>query len=841
MGRVPNNNQNFLPDIPTSKDDWFGLRRFLQGTRKAVQDNIQNPDPPDQVTGLRLSTDTGGVTLKWDPSNRATGYIIFRSFDSNSSADANAVGYIHRANDLSFFDPNGQNASATNRFYWVVPHNGPVRGPISVSVTTPEVAASTGSGTSIGNLLKNATRQRQISPIGTLDAAAAPSSTDTVNMKVTIGSAKNWPTGTRVTVSATLNGLTAGTIYYLGRFSSTIFAFYTDVQNAVDDVSKVALSGAIAATITPDAVVFCTIPTGAASAALATFRNEGTAGNWLLRTLGIAPTTSVYSAKIGPGDVTLGTLGEGFSEEDPPIGDICVFHDDPTNGSAGVLAAYAGWNDGTSPLVGPTGPTGAAGRGYKATSVSSVTIASSGSVTFVTQTNLAYTVGARIRATSSGSAAFAEGVVTAYTEFVGSANLVVTLDLASGSGAHTDWNINLAGQQGVTGATGATGSTGATGATGPAGTGGSPSTNDFRLTLSSGNPVYRPLAATPSSTNTTTDIVTFSVDPGWTDGTIVTPASTLGGLTAGTRYYIHRISSTTFSFHTTVANALAGTSKVDLTASITQQINPSGVSNTTVYLTPFTGNTTFTYVSSAWAVISSAEISFALGTLTSGKNYDVFVYSNSGVLTLELSAAWTSDILRADALAQQDGIWVKSSDHTRRYVGTIRTDSTTTTIDDAGNIISQAGGKRFVWNLYNRTRAGLGVYDGTSSWSYTTGTWRQANANTGNKVEFVLGLAIESVDSTVVACVNLASNSARHAAVSVGVDSTSVQAIPRSAGFWSSATPIQMGLTAAWNGSLGIGYHFLAWLEFGADSTSTFIGNEGGAHAQSGLVADVTN
>jgi hypothetical protein len=94
---------------------------------------------------------------------------------------------------------------------------------------------------------------------------------------------------------------------------------------------------------------------------------------------------------------------------------------------------------------------GANGAGYLATSATSVTVAASGSIALTTQTGLAYTVGARVRATSAGSGAWMEGVVSAYTGGV----LTFTADSDSGSGTHADWNINLAGQPGATGPAGA--------------------------------------------------------------------------------------------------------------------------------------------------------------------------------------------------------------------------------------------------------------------------------------------------------------------------------------------------------------------------------------------------
>ncbi len=96
---------------------------------------------------------------------------------------------------------------------------------------------------------------------------------------------------------------------------------------------------------------------------------------------------------------------------------------------------------------GSPGPPGPAGAGYEATSTTSLAIASSGSKSFTTQAGLAYSVGARIRATSVALGDYMEGVVTSYS----TTTLVATMDHASGSGTHTDWNINLAGDVGATG------------------------------------------------------------------------------------------------------------------------------------------------------------------------------------------------------------------------------------------------------------------------------------------------------------------------------------------------------------------------------------------------------
>lgn len=192
-------------------------------------------------------------------------------------------------------------------------------------------------------------------------------------------------------------------------------------------------------------------------------------------------------------------------------------------------------------------------------------------------------------------------------------------------------------------------------------------------------------AATPSSTNTSTDVVTFGSATGWQTGAVVYPASTAGGLTAGTAYWYNAVSSTTGSFYDTLAHALSGgaTGKVDLTANVTQSI--------TAY-------------------------------------------------SLE-SLVWTNDTTRATAVTIQDGAWCKSGDQTRLYVGSFYTTSTTATEDSAA--------KRLLFNAYNRRLRPMGVTDSTASWNYTTAAYRQANGTSANQLAAMIGLAEDAVKARV--------------------------------------------------------------------------------------------
>jgi hypothetical protein len=241
---------------------------------------------------------------------------------------------------------------------------------------------------------------------------------------------------------------------------------------------------------------------------------------------------------------------------------------------------------------------------------------------------------------------------------------------------------------------------------------------------------------------------------------------------------------------------------------------------TTIYWTPYKGSTIALYSGSAWSGLQVAETSLALGTLTSGKNYDVFGYSNSGTFTLELSAAWTSDTARNDALALQDGVRVKSADHTRRYLGTFRTTSTTTTESSLA--------KRFLWNEYNQVPLPMkNVDETTDSWNYTTATYRQANANSANQLDYVTGDASTLVEAEVYALV--ANTTAASVNAGVGVDSTSTNSAQRRGSNTPAVTNAVAYTGALYKGYPGLGRHFLAWLEYStATGTTTWFGDAAG-------------
>lgn len=183
---------------------------------------------------------------------------------------------------------------------------------------------------------------------------------------------------------------------------------------------------------------------------------------------------------------------------------------------------------------------------------------------------------------------------------------------------------------------------------------------------------------------------------------------------------------------------------------------------TTIYYTPYIHNVIPLWDGNAWVPTTFAETSLALGTLTSGRPYDVFAYLSSGSLALEL-LAWTNDTTRATAVTLQDGRYCKSGDKTRLLLGSFYTRSTTTTEDSEEY--------RYVSNVYNQEPRRLYKDAGSSSHTYASGTVRQYNGGTGD-MSLKMMMATSSVVEVSLAIVISNSASGTGSRVTLGWNDT---------------------------------------------------------------------
>lgn len=250
---------------------------------------------------------------------------------------------------------------------------------------------------------------------------------------------------------------------------------------------------------------------------------------------------------------------------------------------------------------------------------------------------------------------------------------------------------------------------------------------------------------------------------------------------------------------------------------------------TNIYVTPYKGNNVALFTAGAWQDYLFTETTLAVPN-TASQMYDVFLYDNAGTLTLD-ATAWTNDTTRATALAIQDGVYCKTGALARRYVGSFRTTSVMGQTEDSLS-------NRFVWNFYNRVLKPMSFFIATQSWSYTSTTIRQANANAAAQINFIVGVSEDSVSSHLIVTAVNASNAS--ASAGIGLNSTTAFAAASAVGAGGTVGPDSV--SSRYVGYPAIGKNSLTWLEAGNGSiATTFYGATGGISApqQSAIIGEI--
>jgi hypothetical protein len=261
----------------------------------------------------------------------------------------------------------------------------------------------------------------------------------------------------------------------------------------------------------------------------------------------------------------------------------------------------------------------------------------------------------------------------------------------------------------------------------------------------------------------------------------------------------------------------------------TPVISSAVTSGTSLYYTPFTGNLIPIYNGTTMTPTEFSELTLSLvSSHATNTIYDVFVFSNSGVLTLVTGPAWATSTAGSGArgtgastteLTRVKGLWVNAVQMTARngsttytvganlatYVGSIWIDSS------AGQITCHLAygqsRKWAVWNAYNRKPITLIAGDGTASWNNSSAVVRTANGAPANSCSVLTGLAEEVIFVTNTQLMGITPDpaSASHQFVTngIGVNSTTVF----------SGTQGKVGANAKVNGSIS------NWVEASATAT----------------------
>jgi len=251
---------------------------------------------------------------------------------------------------------------------------------------------------------------------------------------------------------------------------------------------------------------------------------------------------------------------------------------------------------------------------------------------------------------------------------------------------------------------------------------------------------------------------------------------------------------------------------------------------TILYYTPYRGNQIALYSGSAWTLNTFPELSLTLGGLSASTNYDVFMFLNAGVPTLELTA-WTNDTTRATALVRQDGVWSRTGALTRRYLGSFRT---TTTIGQTefrpitAPAVGCTAANILLWNNDNRAPVAASIAESTSSWTYATlNTWRAANNSATARIFVVVGLKEDAVEAI------YSSNTNNNASTSVsGVGVNTVTAFSGSTNQVFTTGASQSPAIGRYEGALDVGYNFVAPIELCAFGTPGWFGTRESGAAQ---------
>lgn len=143
---------------------------------------------------------------------------------------------------------------------------------------------------------------------------------------------------------------------------------------------------------------------------------------------------------------------------------------------------------------------------------------------------------------------------------------------------------------------------------------------------------------------------------------------------------------------------------------------------TTLYWTPASDNYVSLYDGTHYGAYSLTEKNISLSTLTAGLPADVFAYVNSGVPTLEL-LNWSSATTRSVALSISNGIKVKSTDTTRRYLGTVCGNDVggqSEWLIGGGFATGGAKVSLLLYNEYNRSEVSVFTGDTTSQWTWNS-------------------------------------------------------------------------------------------------------------------------
>lgn len=214
----------------------------------------------------------------------------------------------------------------------------------------------------------------------------------------------------------------------------------------------------------------------------------------------------------------------------------------------------------------------------------------------------------------------------------------------------------------------------------------------------------------------------------------------------------------------------------------------------------------------------TAPIQYPVSQLDVGFIYDIFLYANSGTVTIALEP-WANENTRLVSLQKLDGIYVHPT-NPWRYVGTVQL------VPDENEqaSINFNRADRGIWNYYNRVPYTLIKQNPATSWVNDSDTTYQEAGGDG-KAKFLVGIIEDAVSASVVGGArNLTGTS--HVSNAIGLNSTSVASSIQMTTTITSAmglVPLRSETTLV---PLQVGANYLCWLDRSDTSSgsTTFYG-----------------
>lgn len=264
-------------------------------------------------------------------------------------------------------------------------------------------------------------------------------------------------------------------------------------------------------------------------------------------------------------------------------------------------------------------------------------------------------------------------------------------------------------------------------------------------------------------------------------------------------------------------------------------VQASVFGGTTVYYTPYVGNSVPLWNGSDFIETTFSEVSQATTDATkspaacaANSNYDVFGWSDAGTFRATRGPAWTSDTARGTGAGTTElqlvsGWWVNKNAITNGpgagagiYLFSIRTNGAGT-VDFIYGSAAAGGGESVIglWNVYNAVPVATLVQDSNAAHTYNVAAYRAYDNSGSMFAGAIVGLPTSAVTVQAQSHVRTSVNSAQTYKLGIGVDSTTVP---------SGTEGIGVGVSVLFDQTLSaivamtpapLGYHYYQLLEFG--------------------------